>query len=309
MDNGHAGARSALAPHAERSRRWSASSAFPISIAVSLLCLPQMIAAAAAVNTVKRLATVVPQQSVGRPVDVGPGREQPVVRVAALDVVLVDGSWGDKEVELTLRNETVKAVTAWSIQLDVLHPDGFIARAGISEDGYDEYEGLDHGTAPPIAIPAGGEIRVRVPLQRYLGHPEPVSSPTVTVVGVVFSDVSTAGDPLSLGQVSAGREQYYEGWAAVVAALESADSKTAGRDRAATAIAAMEKAETERFPKRTGPVDPTVRARLIVASARERLRSAIDGTAKVTPEEAVRNSLLEARRELMAVEHHRRPQS
>lgn len=306
MYNDHAEARCTLVALPERSPRWSESSAFLLAIAVPLLCLPKMLTALGTASTVEFHLGEVSQQSVGRPVDIGP--PQTVGGVSALDVAMVDASWGDRDVEFTLRNQAGQAVTAWAVQVDVLHPDGFTARFGASREGYAEYEGLNRGTAPPVVIPAGGEIRTRVRLQTFRGHPEPVLPPIVTVVGVVYIDVSTAGDPFSLRQIFAGREQYYDGWAAVVAALESADSKTAVRDRVATALAAMEKTETERFSKGTGLVDSTARARLIVATAREHLRRAIDGTAKVVPEEAVRNYVLEARRELMAIEHHRRPE-
>jgi hypothetical protein len=282
---------------------------FVFFVALTWLCLHQTMAASSTGDTAGFHASVARQQSVGRPVDFAvPGRDQPVTAVHVLDVVVVDAAWGGKDVEFTLVNQTVQAVTAWYVELDVLYPDGFTARTAIGKDGYAEYEGLRPGSEPSVVVPAHGQVRTRERLPRSPTHPEPVSPPKATVIAAVFADRSTIGHPIAVEQLFARRQQFYDGWAAVVAALEAAESDSADRDKLATALGALETAETERFPRSAGVVDSHALGRLIVANARARLGRGKDGAAKVPPQEILHNSLLQARSELLAIEHHRRPQ-
>lgn len=297
---------------AARSRPWRVSPAFLLSIAVTWLCPLHIMGTSSISNPSERPLGVprVPQQTVGRPVDravVDGG--QPIDRVEVLDVAIVDADWGAKDVAFTIRNRALQAITAWYVEFEVLHSDGFTARTAVSKDGYAEFEGLRQGAEPRIVVPPSGELRTRLRLGPSPGHPAPVSAPKATVLGAIFGDLTAAGQPFALNQMFGRRQQFSDGWAAVVAALDSAEAGPTGRATIATALSALEVAERQRFPKSTATLDPYASARLTIMNARALLRAESAKGTTVAPEDSVHNVLLRARGELAAIQRHRRPRS
>jgi len=145
---------------------------------------------------------------------------------------------GGAAFELTVRNNTRLAVTAWGVDAEFTYDDGK-TRGGIwGGEGVYTFEGIRTDESGQRVIPPGATIRARFPMSDTSGY-RGAAGISVSLGYAVFEDGTAVGSEFHIARVFAMRTENARNWLRVQEALTRARTGATGRAALARAQSEM----------------------------------------------------------------------
>lgn len=214
--------------------------------------------------------------------------------VTASSPSVTDTPFGSHEVAFIVTNNSDWAVTAWEVAVECRYTDGTTRARSVARDSFRSYEGLTPGaeTAETFLVRHGTSIG-RIVFPAKAGESLVVTR--IALQWAVFADGSGIGDPAGRAGLFRDREQVYQKWVAVLAALRAAQASASGSASLTDAL--------QRIDALKGEAQEGI-GELVTIQMRRNLEMAI--SRKVPPDEFLAKWIARAERELKSADSHRR---